>query len=136
MTITVVQYFGAKAHPAEHLANAVALLAKVNALLDEAAASGLKIANDPDTGSQISGSKGGAGDGGYRLSDSATGKPGSKHKLGCAVDVYDVGDRLDGWITRDRLVKHGLYREAGKFTTNWCHLQTIAPKSGNRSFIP
>lgn len=135
--ITVTQYFGAKIPLPEHRANAEVLLEKVNALLDDAHdKASISIPNDPDTGTQISGAKGGAGDGGYRLPDSTTGKPGSKHRTGCAVDIYDPHDRLDKWITRDILIKHGLYREAAPFTLGWCHLSHIEPKSGNRSFIP
>lgn len=134
--ITIEQYFGKKEAPVEHIANAVELLRHVNALLEEAEADGLRLHNDPDTGTKISGSKGGAGDGGYRLPDSTTGKPSSSHRSGEGIDIYDPGDRLDKWITRDVLIRHNLYREASPFTQGWSHLTTRRPKSGNRSFIP
>ena len=138
--ITEAQYFGWKINHAdatdERKANAVELLKRVNSLIEQYESGGKRVENDPDTKTQISGSKGGAGDGGFRLSLSATGKPGSAHKEGMAVDIFDPGNNLDGWITRDILIKYGLYREASPFTPLWTHLQTREPKSGNRSFIP
>lgn len=135
--ITIRDYFGTKPHTDEHSDNAVILLACVNALLAEFVAQGGTLHKDPDTGTYISGSKGGAGDGGFRLSNSTTGKPGSAHKEAMAVDVFDAGDKLDEWITRDILMKYSLFREAKQWTLGeWCHLQTRPPKSGNRSFNP
>lgn len=134
--ITIRDYFGTKPHTDEHTANAVELLKCVNALLAEFVAQGGTLHKDPDTGTYISGSKGGAGDGGYRLPTTTTGKPGSAHKEAMACDIFDAGDKLDSWITRDILVKHGLFREAMQWTPTWCHLQTRPPKSGNRSFNP
>lgn len=140
MKIFLGDYFGKKtdhvdATP-ERKANAIVLLTHVNALLDEYLAAGHRLENNPHTGTLISGSKGGAGDGGFRLSTSSTGKPGSAHKEAMAIDVADIGDNLDSWITRTILIKHNLYREAAPKTLSWCHLQTRAPKSGNRSFLP
>lgn len=138
--ITYEQYFGWKInHPDvtdERRDNARKLLAAVNALLDEAAAAGIHIKNDPDTKCQISGSLNGAGDGGFRLPLAVTGRPGSSHKEGRGVDVYDDGNQLDSWITRERLRKHGLYREHPDHTPCWCHLTDRAPRSGCRTFIP
>ena len=139
MKISSAEYFGAKiSHPdatPERVANATALLLSVNALLEEAQTV-FRLQCDPDTGTLISGSKGGAGDGGFRLATSTTGKPGSPHRDGMGVDVFDPVEKLDDWITRKILIKYGLYREAPAFTKGWCHLQTRAPKSGNRSYIP
>lgn len=138
--ITIEEYFGGKvSHPdatPERKSNAEALLKQVGALFDEARTFGIIIQKDPDTGTQISGSRGGAGDGGFRLSTTATGRPGSAHKEGMAVDVFDAGNRLDEWITRDLLVKYGLYREAKMWTGGWCHLTTRPPKSLARSYNP
>ena len=139
MIITIADYFGAKiSNPdatTERQANATALLLIVNSLLEEAQTH-FRLQPDPDTGTLISGTKGGAGDGGFRLQSSLTGKPGSAHREGMAVDVFDPGNTLDNWITRDILIKYGLWREAAPFTPLWCHLQTRVPKSGNRSFLP
>ncbi len=138
--ITISQYFGHKInHPEateEMKENARILLEKVNALLAEAETCGIHAKNDKDTGCQISGAKDGHGDGGFRLSLATTGKPGSAHKLAMAVDVYDEGDRLDDWITREILVKYDLYREARQWTPGWLHLQSRPPRSLMRSFNP
>lgn len=143
--ITAAQYFGAKAHSQDEAARAADLLQRVNALLDDAAADGAHVGEvDPDTGSEISGSKGGAGDGGFRLPTSTTGSARSSHKEARAVDVYDPAGRLDDWLDtfehgvgdNTKLAEHGLYREAPSHTPGWCHLTTRAPGSGRRTFNP
>jgi len=91
---------------------------------------------DPDTGTRVSGSKNGNGDGGFRLSSSTTGAKNSKHKQAQAVDIYDPDDALDDWLTDERLQEFGLYREHPKYTPGWCHLQSVSPPSGNRTFKP
>lgn len=138
------QYFGAKPRTGEHEAAADDLLERVNALLAEAELGGVKLEIDPDTGSQISGSKGGAGDGGFRLPTSTTGSARSSHKEAKAVDVYDPAGKLDDWLDdfehgngdNTMLEEHGLYREAPSHTPGWCHLSTRRPGSGRRTFTP
>lgn len=130
------EYFQAKPHSEEQEAAARALLDKVNELLDWARLGGFMGPIDPDTGTQISGSKGGAGDGGFRLSQATTGRPGSKHKSAHAVDVYDPGDVLDRIISDADLERFGLYREHPDDTPGWCHLQDVPPGSGKRTFKP
>lgn len=134
--ITLKDYFQEKLRTSEHEDNAVDLMKRVNALLAEFVSQGGVLSKDPDTGTYISGSKGGAGDGGFRLSTTATGRPGSAHKEGKAVDIFDAGDKLDEWITRDILMRHGLFREAKQWTPGWCHLTTRPPKSLARSYNP
>ena len=135
--ITLRDYFQDKPHSAEQTENADDLLKRVNDLLAEYVSCGGVLSKDPDTGTYISGSKGGAGDGGFRLSTTATGRPGSAHKEGMAVDVFDAGNKLDEWITRDILVKYGLYREAKQWTLGeWTHLTTRPPRSLARSYNP
>jgi hypothetical protein len=138
--ITLTQYFGHKAdHPdatPERKANAEHLLEQVNALLDDARQRGIARHEDPDTGTYISGSRGGAGDGGFRLQTSTTGSARSAHKEGLAVDVYDPDNALDDWITNPILSAYALYREAAEATPGWCHLQTRPPRSGARTFNP
>lgn len=143
--ITVQEYFGGKPHGAEHLAAAEDLLARVNALVSEAEAAGsCSPTVCPNTGTEISGSKGGSGDGGFRLPGSKTGAATSSHKEARAVDVYDPQGKLDGWLDRfegegganSKLEEHGLYREAPIATPGWCHLSTRAPRSGRRTFFP
>lgn len=136
MSITVEQYFR-KPRSAEQQRNAETLLEKVNALLDEAEVAGVyKVEIDSDTGSQISGSKDGDGDGGFRTPGSRTGAAGSKHRKARAVDVYDPGGKLSAWLTDDILARHGLYREHPSKTLGWCHLQDESPGSGSRTFYP
>lgn len=135
--ITKAHYFGNKPHPIEHEANADMLLARVNVMLYELADKGIyDYWIDPDTGTQISGAKGGSGDGGYRLPDSKTGAPSSSHKIGRGIDVYDPQNVLDDAIDRKLLIKHGLYREHPDSTIGWLHLQDKAPKSGCRTYKP
>lgn len=143
--ITVAEYFGAKPHSNALREAAEDLLAAVNGLLVEAEEQGSCAATVcPNTGTEISGSKGGAGDGGFRLPESATGAATSSHKEARAVDVYDPVGKLDGWLDRfedgaggnSKLAEHGLYREHPGATRGWCHLTTRAPRSGKRTFQP
>ena len=143
--ITIEQYFQAKPHSPEHDANAQHMLEAVNELIDEATHAGaFSRIVCPNTGSEISGSKGGAGDGGFRLSTATTGSPGSSHKEAKAVDVYDHSDRLDDWLDKfeegvgdnAKLKEYDLYREHPSATPGWCHLTTRPPKSGRRTFNP
>lgn len=139
--ITISDYFGSRAnHPHAGpgmYAEADELLGRVNRLLDAAKAAGAYDDEvDPDTGTQVSGARGGSGDGGWRPPDAITGARNSKHKQGKAVDVYDPSDRLDTYLTDEILAEHGLWREASEKTPGWVHLQSVAPGSGKRSFLP
>lgn len=139
--ISLNDYFGAKITNSEATElmkmNAMNLLDHVNALLDEAKAAGFyNDLIDADTGTQISGTKGGSGDGGFRLANSTTGAIGSQHRKARAVDVFDPNNDLDGWIHDAILIRHGLYREAPDATPGWLHLQSVPPKSGRRTFNP
>ena len=134
--ITLQEYFSDKPHPNEYNLNALTLLYRVNNLIAAYTTDTKEIlANNPKTGTQISGNKG--GDGGFRLPASTTGSSKSAHKLGMAVDLYDHGD-LDKWIDEnpDVLIKYDLYREASVSTPGWCHLSTRKPMSGKRTFVP
>jgi len=134
--ITKQQYFGSKKHDATQEAHADILLTRVNSLLAEAVTAGVyNYEIDPDTGTQISGAKGGSGDGGFRLPESTTGASKSSHKEARAVDVYDPKESLDNWITDEILEKFDLYREHPKHTKSWCHLTTRPPWSKNRTFM-
>lgn len=155
--ITVAQYFGQKPHSDAQEAAALDLLGKRNALRVEwMQATGRTCPIDPDTGTEISGSRGGAGDGGFRLTTATTGKIGSSHKClpadkpnGAGVDDFDgPDDAFDKWLdtfeTGDggntKLEECGLYREHPDDTqaglNGWCHLQTRAPASGRRTYRP
>ena len=139
--ISASEYFGDKlTHPdctQERQDNANELLTRVNALLARAKMETVyQDWIDEDTGTQISGAKGGYGDGGFRLQSATTGKPYSSHKQGQAIDIYDPHSKLDMWITDAILEEFDLYRENPDFTRGWCHLQTKPPGSGNRTFKP
>lgn len=134
--ITTDQYFAGKPHSPEQDALAQHMLESVNELLDEAEAAGIPRQICPNTGSEISGSKGGSGDGGFRLPGATTGAATSSHKEARAVDVYDAGDHLDSWLTDEKLETYGLYRESPRATPTWCHLTTRPPRSGRRTFDP
>lgn len=136
--ITHSQYFlnpntgEIKAHDLDCDEACIGLLGKVNAMLQHLKW-GYPI--DKDTGCSISGSKGGTGGGGFRLSWES-GAPSSKHKTGHAVDVFDPKNELDGMLTDEILEQFGLYREHPDDTPGWCHLQDVSPKSGRRTFKP
>lgn len=143
--IQLTQYFGVKPHTAEHEASARDLLERVEALVLEAESEGgFQRAIDPDTGTEISGTRGGAGDGGFRLPTATTGRQNSSHKAARGVDQYDPENRLDEWLDQfehgdgdnTQLEKHGLYREAPGATPGWCHLSTRPPRSRRRTFLP
>jgi len=134
--ITATEYFAKPSSPAQRAA-ADDLLARVIALLIVAQAAGT-YDNwiNPHTGTRISGSKDGDGDGGFRTPGSKTGSMTSSHRDGRGIDIYDPLNRLDDWIIDSTLERFGLYREAPAHTPGWCHLQTRAPGSGRRTYQP
>ena len=143
--ITIEQYFQAKPHAPEHEEIAKDLLDRVNDLLAHALEDGVFAGPTcPNTGTQISGSKGGSGDGGFRLETATTGSAKSSHKEARAVDVYDPAGELDTLLDHSEigggqnpvLEHYGLYREAPNATVGWCHLTTRPPGSGRRTFQP
>lgn len=159
---TLEQYFGTKPHTEAQEVAATALLVKVNALQAEYRdATGRPEDIDPDTGTEISGSKGGSGDGGFRLDTATTGGGHSAHKIvweqnsdgswrkeletpKAAVDCSDQRNKLDDWLDgfeygdgqNSMLEKHDLYREHPSATPTWCHLTDRAPHSGRRTYMP
>lgn len=66
--------------------------------------------------------------------------PKSKHTLGQAVDLSDEDGTLDAWCESEEGLKEleriGLWLESPAYTPRWAHLQTVAPGSGRRVFIP
>lgn len=62
----------------------------------------------------------------------------SRHLYGQAVDIADPNKELQKWCKdhESDLASIGLWMEDFSATPNWCHFQTIAPKSGNRWFLP
>ena len=78
---------------------------------------------------------------GYRpdlFNKNANGAKKSNHMVCLACDFYDMGSTLDKYCIEnlDVLEECGLYLEHPMWTRGWCHLQCIAPASGNRVFIP
>ena len=63
---------------------------------------------------------------------------GSSHLYGCAVDIADPKGALAKWLSAktELLIRCGLWMEDPRHTPTWCHLQTYAPKSMNRIFVP
>ena len=131
--ITSAQYFQGKPHNAAHESNFQDLIGRVEAMLSYL---GYTPPTCPNTGTQISGSKGGSGDGGFRLPTATTGTQNSSHKEAKGIDLYDPVNTLDDMITDEVLTKFNLYREHPDSTNHWCHLTTRAPRSGNRTFQP
>lgn len=61
---------------------------------------------------------------------------GGNHEKCFAVDVVDNDNDLDVYLTDEMLTSYGLYREHPDATDTWVHLQSVPPKSGNRTFVP
>lgn len=111
--------------------NAIDLLDKVNHLLS---ISLLELEINPNTNTPISS--------GWRppsynrkVKNAA---PKSKHMIGKAVDIYDPEGELDAWCMNNIGILQGigLYLEHPSATKGWCHLQSVAPKSGRQVFYP
>lgn len=64
--------------------------------------------------------------------------PTSKHMTGQACDLADPEGDLDEWCCAraSLLTVLGLWMEHPASTKGWCHVQTVAPKSGSRVFYP
>ena len=64
----------------------------------------------------------------------------SKHMTGQAIDLADPEGDLDDWLMtgngQAQLVTLGLWHEHPAATKGWAHLQTVPPRSGNRTFYP
>lgn len=62
----------------------------------------------------------------------------SKHIHCLAIDLNDRNGQLDAWCMAHpaALEELGLWLEHPDATPGWCHLQTQAPRSGNRIFKP
>ena len=62
----------------------------------------------------------------------------SKHMTGQAIDIADPEGNLDEWCLAHltTLERCGLWLEHPSATKGWCHVQIVAPRSGNRVFYP
>lgn len=81
---------------------------------------------------------------GWRPPEVNAGTPGaavnSKHMTGQAIDIYDPDGDLDGWLMTGEgqaaIAALGLWHEHPSATKGWAHVQTVPPRSGNRTFYP
>ncbi len=136
LLISLREYFQNKPHSTRQEEEATILLTRVDSLLAYLILNfGIELRKDIDTGTLISGSRGGSGDGGFRLPISTTGSLLSSHKDAKGVDVYDPVEEIDNCLTDEILADFGLYREDPKKTVGWCHLTTRAPRSKKRTFL-
>ena len=64
--------------------------------------------------------------------------PQSKHLTGQAADISDPDGSLKEWVKANLplMARVGLWMEEFSHTPTWVHFQTVAPRSGNRIFIP
>ena len=62
----------------------------------------------------------------------------SNHMTGNAVDFADPKQIMGRWCLANlpALERAGLWLEHPDVTPTWCHLQRVAPRSGNRVFRP
>lgn len=62
----------------------------------------------------------------------------SNHITCRAADLEDDNGQLAKWClaNQDLLQHFELWMEDPRYTVGWVHLQTVAPHSGNRIFIP
>lgn len=104
------------------------LVAKVNTLLQYAAADGVPI-NGVASGWRPAG-----------INDiTSNAAKHSKHLTGHGVDLRDIPSRAFArWCLRnqDLLIEIGLWMEDPQWTNTWVHLQSIPPGSGKRVYIP
>lgn len=134
--ISLEDYFGRVTHiaapPDEIKANALDLLTRVNGLLGEVALRrpDLSAATAPEVNS------------GWRPALYNAKIPGaavnSKHITGQAIDLADPDGELDEFLfaNPEYLAEAGLYLEHPLATKNWCHLQSVPPRSGRLIFFP
>lgn len=79
---------------------------------------------------------------GYRPGTFNLNTPGSakksNHVVCLACDFKDSDGLLDKYCMDNLYILEqcGLYLESPQHTPGWCHLQCVAPKSGNRVFLP
>lgn len=133
--ITLEHYLGPYAnHPAAQAVvvrnNAQRTCDLMNAICKAAEDDGVKLEDNPNTGTAISGQ----GNGGIRPPDSTVGATSSKHKDGNAGDRYDPRQALMRWVLKNmvkvqeiakELGLEGAYFEHPQWTPTWCHIQTI-----------
>lgn len=138
--ITLSQYWMDRDHAypdqltSEIKINAAETVTLVNWLLECAEESGVVPGTNPQTGTAVSS--------GWRpaaVNSAAHGATHSKHMTAQACDIRDTPDRvLAQWCLAhtDKLREIGLWMERPQWTPTWIHVQTVAPGSGHRVFVP
>lgn len=131
---TKEQYFNGYDYTPEQDATATNLVRIVGALIGYLITMGVRIQQNPKTGSIISGEK----YGGFRPQQCPIGAKNSKHKVAAAVDIYDPTDEIDTYLLhkQDILSRFGVYMEHPSKTQGWCHLSIEPPPSKNHVFYP
>lgn len=116
--------------------HATELLARVNALLDNAAMAGVYPGLDERTGTAVASGWRPRGVN-ARTANAATA---SRHIAGQAIDVEDTPPErpLARFCLQrlDLLEELDLWLEDPRWTPTWVHLQSVPPGSGRRVFIP
>ena len=116
-------------------ANAEMTVSKVNALLEWLKGEGLPLEGNKQ-GSLVNS--------GWRPpqinGQTKNAAPKSKHMTGQACDLYDPEGDIDAMlmsgIGQAKLAEIGLWHEHPSATKGWSHVQTIPPRSGQRTFYP
>ena len=116
-------------------ANASITVASANWLLNAAVSGGIYLEVHPESKTLVTS--------GWRPpavnAATPTAAKNSKHMTCEAIDIYDADGDLDEWCIDhlDVLEKLGLWLEHPSATLRgWCHVQTVAPRSGKRVFYP
>lgn len=115
-------------------ANVEETVRRVNELLGRMVAEGVELERHPVNGTLVAS--------GWRPPQInaavANAAAKSKHMTGEACDLYDPEGELDEFCmgNPEVLAELGLYLEHPSATKNWCHVQTVAPRSGRQVFYP
>jgi hypothetical protein len=118
------------------IANATETVQRVNALIEAMRADGVIIEWSPTAVGRTPITSG------WRPQAINSGTPGaavrSLHITAQACDLFDPEGALDSWCMthKEKLAQIGLWLEHPSATKGWCHVQTVAPRSGNRVFYP
>lgn len=140
--ITIDQYFlkygdeyKSEIHP-QIIENAVALLKKVNALIERMQADGIGMDLIQVKRALVCFTSG------WRPRKVNEATPGaarfSLHMSGEAIDLSDPDGVIDEWcVSNTKILRElGLFMEHPSATKGWCHLQSKPPKSGRLIFYP
>lgn len=116
--------------------NAARTVERVNSLLAVLEAENVPVEINPRTNTVIAS--------GWRPAAVNASTPGSalrsKHMSAEACDLYDPEGSIDDYLFSEAgqrtLVSLRLWLEHPSATKSWSHVQTVPPRSGNRTFFP